>query len=371
MAMTHQWYDRMATSPTPIVEKMTLFWHGHFTTQREKVGLPLVIREQISFYRDNALGNFRTLVNGMALQPAMLLYLDNDSNNKYSPNQNFARELLELFTLGVGNYTEQDVIESARAWTGYTADTNYDTGTSVYRFRADWHDGGMKTFLGKTMAWDGPGIITELFTNPVLAQIMAKFIVTKLWRFFASPAVPAGLADALAKVLIDGNWELKPVLRAMFLRDEFYALESAIGLLRSPVEWITAIIRAVGVASAELHPEWYQDDMGQELFNPPNVAGWKSNDYWISTSSVAARAHFVDDVANYMRSKTLLVDTVPKPPDQAVKAVLDQMQILLPAARTTEVLTGWITAQRAAKSPNSEPGNLTRLALLAPDLQMA
>jgi hypothetical protein len=111
--------------------------------------------------------------------------------------------------------------------------------------------------------------------------------------------------------------------------------------------------------------------MGQELFNPPNVAGWKSNDYWISTSSVSARAHFVDDVANYMRNKNLLVDTVPKPPDQAVKAVLDQMQVLLPAVRTTEVLTGFVNAQRAAKSANAEPGNLTRLAMLAPDLQMA
>ena len=372
LAMLHQWYDRMATSPTPVVEKMTLFLHGHFTTQSSEVYLPKVIREQISFYRANALGNFRTLVDGMALQPAMLLYLDNASNNKRVPNQNFARELLELFTLGVGNYTETDVIEAARAWTGFTANTDWDAGVSTYVFRADWHDTGNKTFMGTTKNFDGPAIIAELFANPTTAAIMAKFIVSKLWRFFASPTIPVGVADALAKVFVDSNWELKPVLRALFLRPEFWTPETKLGLVRSPAEWIVAAIRGTGLSSKALNPQWHHADMGQELYNPPNVAGWKTNEYWISTSAAGARANFADNVAYALDKNKLLVDSVSKPPDQAVQAVLDQFQVLSPAPRTVEVLNAWIAAQRAAQFQAwAEPGNLVRLVLLAPDLQMA
>ena len=373
MALTQQWYDRMATSPTPIVEKMTLFLHGHFTTQSAKVDWPKVIREQISLYRASALGDFQALSQAMAINPAMLMYLDNDRNVKGAPNQNFGRELLELFLLGVGNYTEADVEAAAKAWTGHSVTVDDKARTATYVFNANKHDTSTKTFLGKTGNLDGPDTITHIFTDANLQMIMAKFIAAKLWTFFAYPNPPQAVVDALAGVFIASNFQIKPLLRALFLRTEFYSSTAKLGLVRSPVEWVVAIRRgmASNLKASDLNPQWYQEDMGQELFNPPNVAGWKNNLYWISPSAAGAREQFVDNVANKMAGKNLLGNSTTLPPDQAIKAALDLFQIMTPAAHTNQVLTTWINAQRAAKQGGPEPGNLARLVMLSPDLQMA
>ena len=373
VALTQQWYDRMATSPTPIVEKMTLFLHGHFTTQSAKVDWPKVIREQISLYRASALGDFQVLAQAMAINPAMLMYLDNDRNVKGAPNQNFGRELLELFLLGVGNYTEADVEAAAKAWTGHSVTVVDADRTATYVFNANKHDTGTKTFLGKTGNLDGPDTITHIFTDTRLQMIMAKFIAAKLWTFFAYPDPPAAIVDALAAVFIASNFQIKPLLRALFLRTEFYSSTAKLGLVRSPVEWVTAILRGTTLTAKNLNPQWYQEEMGQELFNPPNVAGWKNNLYWISPSAAGAREQFVDHVADVMGQKDtkVVIDTTGSAPDVAIKMVLDQFQITTPAAHTNQVLTNWITAQRAAKQGFIEPGNLARLVMLSPDLQMA
>ena len=257
VSIRQNWHDRMANTPTPIVEKMTLFWHGHFTTSSDAVYRPNALWQQLTYYRANALGNFRTLAKGMAIQPAMLMYLNNDENRKKSPNQNFARELLELFLLGVGHYTEGDVIAAAAAWTGHTlANDDYEMDTASYAFRADWHDTADKTFFGITRNWDGPQIIDEVIDNATSRPLMARFIVSKLWAFFAGAAPAAGVIDALVAVFVANNFEIKPVLRAMFLRTEFYSAEVKAGLVRTPVEYFTAVMRATSMAAADIHPEW-------------------------------------------------------------------------------------------------------------------
>jgi uncharacterized protein (DUF1800 family) len=366
------WHDRMATTPTPIVEKMTLFWHGHFTTSADAVYRPNALWQQLTFYRANALGNLRTLAHGMAVQPAMLMYLNNDENRKKSPNQNFARELLELFLLGVGNYTEGDVIAAAAAWTGHTLTTDdYDNDVAVYGFRADWHDTANKTFLGTTKNWDGPEIIDEVFDNVTTRPVMAKFIVAKLWSFFAAPNPPAGVVDALAATLIASNFEIKPVLRALFLRPEFYAPEAKTGLVRTPVEYFTAVMRATGLAAVDIHPDWWLDDMGQELYNPPNVSGWRPNGYWISAAAAAAKASFADWLTWKLKDAGFLADSKTKTPADAVAAALAAFAIHQPSAHIVQVLTDWINTQRAAKVSWAEQKYLPLLVLLSPDLQLA
>ena len=189
------WIDSMLTRPRPILEKMTLFWHGHFVSAWWDVGHGFHLMQQTQMYRENALGNFHTLTQKMAIDRAMLVYLSNAENVKGSPNQNFARELMELFTLGVGNYTEGDVEAAARAWTGHNADwPEYN-----YVFKANRHDIGMKTFFGTTKNWDGPQIIDEiLIDNAAKKQIAARYITKKLWEFLAHPTPPTAVLDALA-----------------------------------------------------------------------------------------------------------------------------------------------------------------------------
>ncbi len=292
------WLDRMATSTKPLQEKMTLFWHGHFCSENEKVGDMRLMWDQNNLFRTNAFGNFRQLVHDMSLQPAMLIYLDGAYNDKWSPNENFARELMELFTIGVDNYTQADIVAAARAWTGHNIDDSVRPYT--YEFRLDRHDTANKTFMGQTRAWDGPDIIDYLLQeNTAKKTIAAKFVAAKLWTFFAHPNPPTAVVDALAQVLLDTDWDIKACLRALFLRSEFYSTTARRGLVRSPVEWLVAIMKATGLPMTDPGGDlpsfsaWEMDEMGQFLFEPPNVAGWKNNGAWLGTTQYWARSSWV------------------------------------------------------------------------------
>src|SRR5262249_51423634 len=173
----------MATSPAPLQEKLTLFWHGHFATANYKVGDMLLMYQQNALWRTQATGNFRDLVQTMSLQPAMLIWLDNDPNEKGQPNENFARELMELFTLGVNQYTQDDVVASARPWTGHNT---LDGDREQYHFYPERHDDGQKTFMGVTQDWDGPDIVNFILGSDATHKLIAaKFIAAKMWSFFA------------------------------------------------------------------------------------------------------------------------------------------------------------------------------------------
>jgi uncharacterized protein (DUF1800 family) len=258
------WYNRMATSATPIVEKMTFFWHGHFTSSFSAGGNVNWTYDQNALFRTRALGDMRLLTQEMAIQPIMLDYLNNRYNTRWGAQQNFARELMELFTMGIGtdHYTEQDIIEVARAWTGHSVDWQ----TDKYLFRTDDHDDDPKSIFGvPARNWDGPEVIDYIFTNPAKRTATAHFMARKLWTFFAYPNPSDALVNDLATVFMNNNFMVKPLLRALFLRPEFYSATAKNALVRSPVEYIVALMRALNVSAAVIHPQWYGDKMGQAL----------------------------------------------------------------------------------------------------------
>ena len=367
VACTQWWLDRMATSPAPIVEKMTLFWHGHFVSGRGKVGNMGLMYGQNALYRSLALGDFAELTRRMAIDPAMLDYLDNRLNRVGSPNQNFARELMELFTIGVGNYTEADVDASARAWTGHRINST----TGSYEFYAPWHDTGQKTFMGITKNWDGPDIIDHLLTNATTRALVARFVARKLWLFLAGPnpsnSTLTTIADAFA-----ANLDITDLLRAIFLHADFWTTATRQGLVRSPIEFVVAVMRSTGLDAATANPQWWLESMGQEPFDPPNVSGWRTNGYWISTSSASARAGFVRYVTWRARDAGVLADTLePTTPAEGVQKAFDAFGVNQPSARTRSILESWVTAQRAARASWAVQPNLLTLVPLTPEFQLA
>jgi uncharacterized protein (DUF1800 family) len=293
------WLDSMATRPRPFQEKMTLFWHGHFVSEWEVVGRTDHMMSQNQLFRTSGLGNFLTLTQAMSIQPAMLIYLSNGVNVKGTPNQNFARELLELFTLGVGNYAEDDVAEAARAWTGH----NYNGSTHAYEFRPTRHDTGNKTFFGTTKNWDGPDTINEILRdNPAKRLIAAQLIAKKLWEFLAYPKPAASIVNPLADLFVANNMEIRPLVTAILNHAEFYSAEAKQGLVRTPVEWVVALLARTTQTAAAVGVQGYAESMGQMLFNPPNVAGWKHNSYWMTTSALSGRANLAKKMAGLLRA---------------------------------------------------------------------
>jgi uncharacterized protein (DUF1800 family) len=305
----HFWLNQMAhDSSRPIREKMSMFWHGHFCSDLSKAGSTELMQEQIDSFRRDGLGNLRQLAKQMSTQVAMIRYLDNNDNRKTSPNQNFGRELMELFLLGVGNYTEADVEASTAAWTGHT--DNWET--DAYVWRPDWHDNANKTLLGQTINLDktdagqrqhgnqvidtilGAGSVPAAATNvanrgrPTKA-VAAEFLSRKLWTAFAGTPIPPAVLTAMRDVALAADFAITPWLRAMLLRPEFYDASVRQGLVRSPVDYMVALLVASGKRSEDASPLWLMEGMGQRPLSPPNVSGWKHNGYYVNASAMAQR----------------------------------------------------------------------------------
>ncbi|MEE4378677.1 MAG: DUF1800 domain-containing protein, partial [Candidatus Competibacteraceae bacterium] len=225
------WYQRMLDGHAPLIERMTLFWHNHFTSElRKKVGSPQLMMHQHQLLRRHALGNFAELLRSIVIDPAMLIYLDGARNRKQKPNENFARELLELFTLGEGHYTEADIKDAARALTGWQLDRN----NGVVRFKPRQHDDGKKNFLGRTGHFGTDAIIAILLEKPRTAE----FIVEQLWREFISPEPDPKEVKRLAKSFRESGYEIRPLLRQILLSEAFWALENRGSLIKSPIELV-------------------------------------------------------------------------------------------------------------------------------------
>lgn len=276
------WLKRMLTSKAPLREKMTLFWHDHFATSMQKVKQPEFMVEQNDLFRRNALGDFHALTRSIARDPAMLLYLDSQNSKKGKPNENFAREVMELFTLGEGHYTENDIREAARAFTGMQLVRA--TG-KVFQNRRQW-DEGDKTFLGVTAKFDCDGVIDQIFAQPQAA----RYLPEKLWHFFVHENLPKPALDMLAKTFADSKFSVAAVLREIFLSKEFYS-ESAMGTrIKSPIEYLVMMCKQLEIANP---PYEYlraaELQLGQVLFMPPNVAGWDWGKAWINTNTLLSR----------------------------------------------------------------------------------
>lgn len=287
VALKGWWLERMATSDAPFTEWMTLFWHGLLTSSFQKVRSPNLLWRQHLTLRTHALGVFDDLLLAMARDPAMVVYLDNVSNLKTHPNENFARELMELFTVGLGPYSEHDVKEAARAFTGWGI--NRDTGD--FRFFPQRHDPGLKTVLGRTGPLDGQDVIDVLLAR----DETARRLVRRLWVNLVSPTPDEVWVDHQARRLKASGYEIQPTVRALLLSDAFWAEENRGTLVRSPVEWVAGTLRALHVEPKDGRLlARITAEMGQDLLDPPSVAGWPGAEAWIDTRSLTLRRQFVD-----------------------------------------------------------------------------
>jgi uncharacterized protein (DUF1800 family) len=259
--------------------------------------------------RANALGNFGVLLHAIARDPAMLVYLDSVQNRKGAPNENFAREVMELFTLGEGHYVEQDVKEAARAFTGWSLDR--DTGEFV--FRRALHDGGEKTVLGSSGRFDGDAVLDLLLARPETAQ----HIVAKLWREFVSPDPDPRETARIARRFRESNYDIRAALALILTSDAFYAPGNRGVLVKSPVDLVVGTLRQLEVTPAEALPfAIAAAGMGQNLFAPPNVKGWPGGEAWINTTTLLARKQFLARLtrADETASMSAVEDAMPPAP---------------------------------------------------------
>ena len=286
--VAYWWGGRMLDTRRPLEEKMTLFWHGHFATIESKVRDYRKMLLQNETLRAHATGNFRDLMVAVAQDPAMLYFLDAGVNVKGAPNENFAREIMELFTMGVGNYSESDIREAARAFTGWNADD------LTFVVHSDQHDEDDKTVLGETGNFDGADVIDIILRQP----IAARYITEKLYRYFVREDLRSAPLDDLAAVLRDANYELKPLLRAIFLSRDFYSPPSVGTHIKSPVQLAISTYRKLGITEMPGIPDFNEATtaLGQTLFWPPTVAGWARGRAWITPGLLLERGNFVRDV---------------------------------------------------------------------------
>ena len=312
---------RMATTDAPLIEKVALFWHRVFATAQTKLIQGKVMTSQIEMFRNYGLGNFREILIQLSKNPAMILFLDNQDNHKDSINENYGRELLELFSMGVGNYTEEDIKECSRAFTGWTvANTDYMAlkmrnntmrpyGYIAWQYKYDEtdHDDGEKTFLGNTGNFNGEDVIDIIVKQPATAA----FISRHLYHYFVADELPVPqwphfppkdptVIDIMSDAYFASGYSIKAMLRALFLSDSFKSQSSRYARIKSPAELIAGTLRL-----AEAF-EWPTNDvysataasgfMGQTLLAPPSVEGWMGANDWISTGSMVQRVNFASEI---------------------------------------------------------------------------
>ena len=285
--LAYWWANRMLTTQRPLEEKMTLFWHSHFATSEEKVRDYRKMQLQNDVFRKHATGNFRTLMIAVAQDPAMLAFLDAAANVKGAPNENFAREIMELFTMGVGNYGEQDIREAARAFTGW----NY--AGLKFVVNPDQHDSAAKTVLGRQGNFDGVQVIDILLAQPVTAEFMAA----KLYRYFVREELSAPLRVRLGELLRSSKYEVAPFLEVLFNSRDFYSDASIATRIKPPVELVISTYRKMGLKEVPGIPDFNDltESLGQKLLFPPNVAGWANGQSWITPGLLFERGNFVFD----------------------------------------------------------------------------
>jgi uncharacterized protein (DUF1800 family) len=298
------WVTQMINTPSPFIEKMTLFWHGHFATSAQKVRPAYKMWLQNETFRQNALGNFRTLVKAVSRDPAMMIWLDIVQSKKESPNENFAREVMELFTIGEGHYTESDVKEAARAFTGYRINQPEQS----FRFAERQFDPGTKTFMGKTGPWDGDQIIDIIVSQPECA----RFIGEKIWKFFVSDEPEPKLIDAVASEFRNVRYELRPLMKSLFLSQEFYSTQARNSQIKSPVQFLVQALRTLPISLPDSNViEFAFRQMGQVPFYPPNVKGWDGGKSWINTATLTFRYKFAHQLVEGINPQEI---GFPKPP---------------------------------------------------------
>jgi uncharacterized protein (DUF1800 family) len=276
------WLFRMCFTERPLEEKMTLFWHGHFATSINKVDNTYAMYLQNLLMRKLALGNFGDLLLGISKDPAMIQWLDNQQNRKGSPNENYAREVMELFTLGIGHYTERDIKEAARAFTGWQARNGY------FFFNDKQHDFGNKTVLANSGNLNGQDIVGILVKEPATGVFLAH----KLIAFFVSDNPDPSMVRDIASVYHDSHGDMRSVMQAIFLHPHFISDKALHAKIKSPAEMVVGTVKTLQVNKLDADLPAVMSRMGQSLFQPPNVKGWDGGRAWISTNTMMERFNF-------------------------------------------------------------------------------
>ena len=323
------WMYRMVTTENVLEEKLALFWHSLFATGYTKLNQARALTNQIDTFRRNALGSFRTMLVELSKDPAMIIWLDNNDNHKDDINENYGRELLELFSMGIGNYSEDDVKECARAFTGWTLGNAEYMATRAsrdsiwpysriawhFQYRDDDHDDGAKTFLGHTGNFNGEDIIDII----VRQEATARFISTRLFQFFAADEVDAAGESVISEMMAafaESGYEIRAVLRTLFNSDYFRSDAARFARVKGPVELVVGAVRLAGTYQqptfgADLLAK-HTTYMGQGIFQPPSVEGWHEGAEWIDSGALVERVNFVgQELGN--------------PGNPGVRAIIDRM----------------------------------------------
>ncbi len=372
--LTWRWLDWMGRSPQPLREKVTLFLHGHFATSVEKVKSPFLLWQQNELFRREGLGSFVALTKAVSRDPAMLIYLDGQQNSKRNPNENFAREVMELFTLGEGNYTEADVTEAARAFTGYRVDRE----TGAFRFVRAGHDNSPKTVFGKTAPMDGDAVIELIFQKPEAGRFLSR----KLWEFFVYESPDDKLVEALGLQFQRCNYYTLDLLRMIFRSEEFYS-ERAVGkLVKSPAQWIVqaGLELECGLPSAPACTK-VLSDLGQALFRPPNVKGWDGGRAWINASTLLQRynlaAAYRGEGGRLARHAmpnvdftALVGDALQKDASAVVDALGRRLHGSEPTGKERQSFVSFWIEERNKQNPDNALRALARLMMSTPRYQL-
>ena len=382
-ALREWWLDRMATAPRPLEERLALFWHNHFATSMSKIFDVRHLYRQNGIFRSLGSGDMNVLFKAVSKDPAMLIWLDGAYSGKWGPNENFGRELQELFLFGVDNgYTEADVKAMARAWTGHSIDSNNN---DQYIYRPTWHDTNPKTLYGVTANWDGPDVLDAIFVvggllNPMRLRA-AQHLAAKLWSWFAYPikrtdALAIELGNSLAS---HPSMNVQAFLRIMFNRDEFYSDTAKQGLVRHPIDWAVAMMRTTGVAASRVSLVSQLEDLGMGPLAPPNVSGWRQNRAWMSVSAYWRRAEIASSlfgvaIADPASGGTSFLSTIDAmAPTDAVNFALRQLgdDRIAAGSPTHTALVNLVIAERAANTAANQRRNLARTIVISPEYSLA
>ncbi|HKA11193.1 MAG TPA: DUF1800 domain-containing protein [Candidatus Dormibacteraeota bacterium] len=313
------WLDHMLSTSTPFAERMTLFWHGHFTSDYRKVGLqtPYIYWQNLT-WRDMALTDMRSMLMRVTTDPAMLRYLDLGTSTGQNPNENYSRELLELFALGVGHYGEDDVRAGARALAGWTeprptrtVDVTVDAKNNVVRKYAVYDEpatgtfvanraykGGQQTFLGRKDTYDTEKVVDRILAQPAAAEFIARKVV----QHFVAARVDDSYVKRLGSKFRSSKYDVKTLMREVLVSPEFVADHSYRALVKSPTEFMVQTLKALQAPQLSRLAQLSAPGMGQVLFDPPDVGGWPNNEAWISSNSVVARVNFVTAVLSQLKT---------------------------------------------------------------------
>jgi uncharacterized protein (DUF1800 family) len=377
VAYQRWWLDRMSATRYPLEEKLTLYWHNHFATGFSKVRRPKAMVAQNRLLRDHAGGNFRALCNAITADPAMLIWLDGNTNQKIQPNENYGREFMELFTLGRDRYTQDDVREAARAFTGYTTDGQ---GRALYH--AELHDDGDKTILGQTGRWNPADVTTIVLDRHPDGPVAARYVSARLAGFLYKPNPEPAVVDAMAAAFLASGYDIKAMVRALLLRPEF---SDSPGLsIKSPAEYVAGTMRLLhltGAPTPTTKPNRNHFDeivsacnaMSQELFEPPDVSGWKGGARWANTAATLARYNFAARIGKLVTDNAVrtVLDSAGGEPRDTAPLWMHRLGVLSLLPSTQASLDRYLDDSVAAKT---DPGVRTRgvltLLLASPDFNL-